>query len=283
MDYKFKKFKYILGSDCSNVAFSLTILAKWILFGVGTGIIVGLVATGFSYALAGVNSFRAAHSAVKFALPVAGLAIVFLYNYFHDENDTGTNMVISSIHSSSDIPFKMAPLIFISTVLTHLCGGSAGREGAAIQIGGSIANRMGKSLNLKENDHNIIVMCGMSAGFSALFGTPLAAAVFSLEVISVGIMHYAALVPCVIASYTAHFVASACGLEAECYNVGLIPQLTPILFAKALILGAVLGGVSIVLCLVLHKSEHTYKRRFSKTHTSESSPPAASLQPCLQS
>lgn len=263
---RFAKFKYIFESDCSNVAFSVVILVKWLVFGVGTGIIVGLVATGFSYALAGVNSFRAAHSAVKYALPLAGLVIVFLYSYFKDENDTGTNMVISSIHSSSDIPFKMAPLIFISTVLTHLCGGSAGREGAAIQIGGSIANRLGKSLSLKEHDHNIIVMCGMSAGFSALFGTPLAAAVFSLEVISVGIMHYAALVPCVIASFVAHFVADALGVEAECFNVGIIPQITPVLFTKMLVLGAVFGGVSIMLCLVLHKAEHTYKSYFKNPY-----------------
>lgn len=106
----------------------------------------------------------------------------------------GTNLVLSAIHSDEDLPLRMAPLIFISTLITHLFGGSAGREGAALQLGGSIGNGLGKLFRFDEKDKHIMIMCGMSAAFSALFGTPMAAAVFSMEVVSVGVMYYAALV-----------------------------------------------------------------------------------------
>ncbi len=101
-----------------------------------------------------------------------------------------------TIRSKDDVPLKSAPLIFISTALTHLTGGSAGREGAVIQLGGSIGNQLGRMLPLDEEDRHVMVMCGMSAAFAALFGTPMAAAVFALEVVSVGVMYYTALVPC---------------------------------------------------------------------------------------
>lgn len=107
-------------------------------------------------------------------------------------------MVLSTIHAETELPFKMAPLIFISTTLTHLFGGSAGREGAALQLGGSIGNQLGRWFRFDEKDRRIVVMCGMSAAFSAIFGTPIAAVVFAMEVVSVGVMYYAALVPCVL-------------------------------------------------------------------------------------
>ena len=112
-----------------------------------------------------------------------------------DKNDGGTNSGSFNIRSKDDVPLKSAPLIFVSRVLTHLTGGSAGREGAAIQLGGSIANQLGRWIHLDEEDRHVIVMCGMSAAFSALFGTPMAAAVFALEVVSVGVMYYTALMP----------------------------------------------------------------------------------------
>lgn len=111
-----------------------------------------------------------------YLLPVMGLIIVYLYEKF-GKDDGGTNQVLSTVRSQDDVPILSAPLIFISTALTHLAGGSAGREGAAIQLGGSIANQLGRWIHLDEEDRHVIVMCGMSAAFSALFGTPMAAAV----------------------------------------------------------------------------------------------------------
>jgi H+/Cl- antiporter ClcA len=197
---------------------------------------------------------------VIYFLPVGGLMIVALYRGCRNTSDKGTNAVVASIQESADIPFKMAPLIFISTTITQLVGGSAGREGAALQLGGSIAKRLGKLYNLNGDNQRTIVMCGMSAAFSALFGTPLAAAVFSMEVVSVGIMHYAALVPCVISSLTANLVAQFFQVPPEVFPVTQIPQVTALNLLKLLAFGAVVGGVSSLFCVVLHKAEHLYEK-----------------------
>ena len=240
--------------------YSAKILLKWLLIGTVVGLIVGAVSSAFGHALIYVNQLRAKLPWLLLLLPVGGLVIVFLYRFFKNTDDRGTNMVISSIHSSTDVPFKMAPLIFISTVITHLCGGSAGREGAAIQLGGSIANKLGKVIRLNDNDRRMIIMCGMSAGFSALFGTPLAAAIFSLEVISIGIMHYSALVPCVTASMVGHFVAAFLKVPPEVFPVTEIPAMDPLGFFKITVFAAAVGAVSILFCRCLHSAEHLYKK-----------------------
>lgn len=244
----------------TECCFSTKILLKWLLISTVIGLIVGCVSSVFGHVLVFVNQFRGQYPMMLFALPFGGLVIIFLYRFFKNTDDRGTNTVVSSIHSSTDIPFKMAPLIFISTVITHLCGGSAGREGAAIQLGGSIANKLGKGIKLSENDQRTIIMCGMSAGFSALFGTPMAAAVFSLEVISVGVMHYSALVPCVSASLIAHFVADFMKVPPETFPVADIPAITPVVFLKLVIFAALVGWVSILFCSVLHTGEKLYKK-----------------------
>ena len=235
-------------------------LFKWLILGGFIGVLIGGISTLFGHALLFAGSFREANKWVIMLLPVGGLVIVFLYHLLKNTGDKGTNMVISSIHSSTDIPFKMAPLIFITTFITHLCGGSSGREGAAIQLGGSISNMLGKVIGLNENDKRIIVMCGMSAGFSALFGTPMAAAIFSLEVISIGIMHYSALVPCVVSSMIAHFIAKYFGIKPEAFAITEIPAINIAAFLKILFFGALVGVVSILFCIILHKTEHAYKR-----------------------
>lgn len=236
-------------------------LGKWIVMGTITGSVVGLVGSAFALCLSAVNQLRAARPEILFFLPVSGILIVFLYRFFRNTHDTGTNMVIASLQSSTNISFQMAPLIFVSTVLTHLCGGSAGREGAALQIGGGLTNLLSNIpfLHFNEEDRKINVMCGMSAGFSALFGTPLAAAVFSLEVVRVGAMNYHALVPCVISAFTARFVAEWFGIGAEAFHVGEIPVPTPAAMLKCLILGAALAVVSVVFCLILHGCEYGYR------------------------
>lgn len=156
--------------------------------------LVGGDCTLFYFGMYVVTLTRTKNPWLIFLLPVSGILIVGCYRLLHDEKDTGTNLVLSAIHSDEDLPLRMAPLIFISTLITHLFGGSAGREGAALQLGGSIGNGLGKLFRFDEKDKHIMIMCGMSAAFSALFGTPMAAAVFSMEVVSVGVMYYAALV-----------------------------------------------------------------------------------------
>ncbi len=239
---------------------SLWYLLKWMLVSIGIGVIVGSVSSLFGHVLILVNHLREQYPFIIYTLPIGGLLIVALYRGCRNTSDKGTNTIVASIQESTDIPFRMAPLIFISTTITQLCGGSAGREGAALQLGGSIAKRLGRLYHLNEDSQRTIVMCGMSAGFSALFGTPLAAAVFSLEVVSVGIMHYSALVPCVIASLTAHFTAAFFQVPPEVFPVSAIPAATPLNLLKLVVFAAVAGGVSIAFCVLLHKAEHLYEK-----------------------
>ena len=239
---------------------SLPVLIKWLLIAGGIGAVVGAVASGFGHTLILANQLRADRPWLVLLLPVGGLVIVALYRGFRNSDDRGTNTIVASIQDGEEIPFRMAPLIFVSTAITQLCGGSAGREGAALQLGGSIAKKLGKLLRLNGDSQRIAVMCGMSAGFSALFGTPLAAAVFSMEVVSVGVMHYGALVPCVTASLIAHLVARLLQVPPEVFPVSDVPELTLLGFGKVLALGAVAALISIAFCVVLHKAEHWYEK-----------------------
>lgn len=181
-----KRLKEHLYYYSARISRDISNLIKWLVFAVITGCIVGAASTLFSFTLKAVTSYRKAHEWIFLLLPLSGLVIVFLYEKLGKE-DGGTNQVLSTVRSRDDVPILSAPLIFITTALTHLAGGSAGREGAAIQLGGSIANQLGRWIHLDEEDRHVIVMCGMSAAFSALFGTPMAAAVFALEVVSVGV------------------------------------------------------------------------------------------------
>ncbi len=247
--------------------FSVKVLIKWLIISTGIGGFIGSVSAIFGHMLIWANDYRGNNSWVILLLPFGGLLIVFSYRILNNAEDKGTNTIIFSIHSSGGIPFKVAPLIFASTFITHLCGGSAGREGAAIQLGGSIANQFGKLYNLNENNQRIIIMCGMSAGFSALFGTPMAAAIFSLEVISIGIMHYSALVPCVTSAMIAHFVAKYFEMPPEKFMVTGISQITPILFFKMVLFAGLAGVISILFCVALHWSGDIYKKVFKNPYT----------------
>ena len=173
----------------------MRLLIRWTFFSVFTGSIMGLIGVAFVYCIQSVTTLRTNFVWMPLTLPLGGLLIVWLYRISHDQNDKGTNMVLASLRSEAELPVQMAPMIFISTIITHLCGGSAGREGAALQLGGSVGNLLGRLFRLNERDIRVMILCGMSAAFSAIFRTPIAAAVFAMEVGCVGAMQYAALVP----------------------------------------------------------------------------------------
>lgn len=242
-----------------EISRDVTNLFKWLFLAIVTGGIVGAASTLFSFTLKSVTGFRKSHSWIFLLLPVMGLIIVFLYDKFGKE-DGGTNQVLSTVRSRDDVPLLSAPLIFVTTALTHLSGGSAGREGAAIQLGGSIANQLGRWIHLDEADRHVIVMCGMSAAFSALFGTPMAAAVFALEVVSVGVMYYTALMPCMIASLIASGFAAGMGITPESFHVVDIPVLTLETGLKMGIVAAGCAIVSILFCMVLNTTAHLYSK-----------------------
>lgn len=238
------------------------IFLKWLIFSLLSGALIGGAGTIFHYCMAWANNMRLLFPCLIMLLPAAGLLIVASYHVLHDEKDSGTNLVLAAIHSGKHIPLKMAPLIFISTIMTHLFGGSAGREGAALQLGGSIGNSLGRLLKFDEKDQHIMIMCGMSAAFSALFGTPMAASIFSMEVVSVGIMHYAALVPCVIASLTAKEVAEYFHVMPEQFLINELPDFSLSTAANIAILAILCAGISTMFCIMLHNGEKLYKKYF---------------------
>lgn len=244
----------------------LFIFSKWSLFSILSGIIIGGVGTLFYFCMTYATNTRGTYPWLIFFLPAAGLFIVGAYRFMHDEKDTGTNLVLSAIHSGKSIPLRMAPLIFISTVLTHLFGGSAGREGAALQLGGSIGNSLGRLFRFDEKDQHIMIMCGMSAAFSALFGTPMAAAIFSMEVVSVGIMHYAALVPCVISALIAHEIALHFGIMPEHFSITDLPDFSLKTAIIIVIFAVLCAGVSVFFCHSLRISEKLYRHFLPNTY-----------------
>ncbi len=251
-----------LGQSAKNAGTSI----KWVIFALLVGTIVGGIATAFHFSISIATMVREKNPWIIFLLPIGGLIIVRCYRMVRDEKELSTNSVLSAIHSNEKLPLKMAPLIFVSTVITHLFGGSAGREGAALQLGGSIGNGLGALFHFDDSDKHIMIMCGMSAAFAALFGTPMAAAIFSMEVISVGIMQYSALVPCVISSLAAFSVAQAFGVGQELFLVEQVPNLTILSAGKVSILAVICAVVSIAFCILLHQTEHLCKKVFKNPY-----------------
>ena len=229
-------------------------LLKWIALALVVGLVCGAVGVAFHFAVDFATEFRGGHPWVLYILPAAGLAIVGLYKLLKLPTNAGTNQVIEAIRTDDPVPISMAFLIFVSTVLTHLFGGSAGREGAALQIGGSIGNKIGRVVKLSEKDKHLITLCGMSAVFSALFGTPLTAAVFVLEVVSVGEIYYAGFVPCIVSALVAFALAQLCGVPPTGFTVAALPELAVLPIVKVALLGVLCAVLSMVFCIVMHKS-----------------------------
>lgn len=250
------------GDTKAGMKANIRYFIKWSVLALVIGSVAGAAGTIFSMGVSWATGFRLSHPSMLFFLPVSGLLIVWMYHTFHEEGNRGTNMVIDAISSNERVTPATGPLIFFSTILTHLGGGSSGREGAALQLGGSIGNSFGEWFKLDERDKKIAIMCGMSAVFSALFGTPVAAAIFSLEVVSIGVLYYAALVPCVFSSFLAVGIARTAGLEGEHFPVEMIPALDLKAVGLLVLLGILCAAVSILFCVLLHTAEHTYRKYF---------------------
>ncbi|WP_312061453.1 chloride channel protein [Anaerotignum sp.] len=244
--------------SCESV---FTIFLKWIVIGCVVGGIVGIIGITFHWLLEVATAFRMEHPKILWCLPFGGLAIVGLYHLLGIKKDRGTNFILVAVRQNEAVSLKMAPLIFISTIITHLFGGSAGREGAALQLGGSIASFLGRIINLNEKDERIITMCGMAAGFSSLFGTPLTAVIFSMEVITVGIMHYSAIVPATIAALVSSAMAQKLGFLPVTYALLGVPDgLNLKLVLSVGILGICCALASMLFCIVMDKTSGFYRR-----------------------
>ena len=235
-------------------------LLFWLVMAGIVGVVCGAAGGIFHIAVDEATTLRGHLPWLIYLLPFAGLIIVWTYRISGMENDSGTNQIIASVRSGKRPPLKLAPLIFLGSVITHLFGGSAGREGAALQIGGSLASGLGRLFKLGERSINVIVMCGMSGLFSALFGTPITAAVFSMEVVSVGIFHYSALFPGLLSAYVATGITRLMGIEPESYLLIGTPELGWLPMVQVGILSIVCAVLSILFCVIMHNSAHLYKK-----------------------
>lgn len=237
-------------------------LMKWLLISVFIGLFAGMVGVGFYYAIHFANDIRHKHSWLIYLLPVSGPVIVFLYHICKMDNDKGTNAVIDAVRGGKNLSVMSAPLIFITSTITHLFGGSAGKEGAALQIGGSIASAFAKLFRLDEKDRKTIIMCGMSAVFASIFGTPVTATVFAMEIANVGMIHLSAIVPCAISAIVGTKLAEVCMISPTRFEFTGMPEITAVSIFKVCILSVLCALLSVIFCTVMHKTHKLYEKLF---------------------
>ena len=215
------------------------------------GLTVGAIGAGFVRLFSLAVAFRAAHPFMMFLLPAVGALITFLYAKFYPK-DGGTNRIIRATRGERDVPHAVAPLILTSSILTQLVGGSAGREGVAVQFGSGVCSAIAALFHIESTARKrLYILCGMSAGFSAVFGTPLAAAIFAIEVATVGLMELSALFPCMMASLAAYFVSDALGVARETYDILERSPFTVLNLAKVFLLAFLCGLCAKGFCLAL--------------------------------
>ncbi len=235
-------------------------LVKW--FGVSyiTGMACGMLGSAFHIGVEKATEFRGEHPWMLFLLPVLGLVIVLIYKVARVEGQ-GTDKILEEVQTGNGLSLALVPAIFFSTILTHLGGGSAGREGAALQMGGAIGYHTGRILRLDDKDLRTATMTGMAAFFSALFGTPLAATVFAMGVISIGLIYHAAFIPCLISALIAYGVSRRFGIAPTRFSV-VAPGLSGMMLLRVAVLGILCALVSALFCYVLHGFEHRMARVF---------------------
>lgn len=245
-----------------HATYHMQMFMKWIVMALIMGFSCGLIGAVFRKSLDYVTDFSRINPWTIYLLPAAGLLIICSYQLCDNMDDKGTDSILQSARGESAARLCTAPLVFISTVLTHLCMGSSGREGAALQIGGGIGSFLGRRLHLESYEQQMAVMCGMSASFCALLGAPLTASVFAIEVAGVGTVFYAGLVPSVLASMTAMVTARFLGVSPFHFvAAGPQPQ-DPGMFVKIIALGMFIAVLSIIYCSTIHNARALYIRLF---------------------
>ena len=234
-------------------------LLKWGSLGILIGIVGGFLGAGFHHALSFVTQTRGQYPWVLYLLPLGGLLTLGIYRWLGLKNNRGTNEVIDAVLNDGYVNPAIAPAIFLSTAITHFLGGSAGREGAALQLGGASASLLGRLFHLKENEQAIVTMAGMAAVFSGLFGTPLTATLFTMEFASVGTIFSPALLPCYLSALTASQLSASLGTHPETFPLAAA-SLTLVSGIQLVALAILVGIVGILMCFTLHEGEHLAKR-----------------------
>jgi H+/Cl- antiporter ClcA len=217
------------------------------------GIMAGSASALLLWSLNVATVVREAHRSLVALLPVAGLAVGLMYRYLGTSVEAGNNLILDEVHDPQrTIPVRMTPLILIGTFVTHLFGGSAGREGTAIQTGASLADQLARPFRLSVEERRVLLMCGISAGFASVFGTPLAGAVFGLEVLMIGSVSYVALVPCFVAAFAGDLTTRAWHISHTAYRVVDVPAVSARGVLVAAVAGAVFGLVAMAFARTVH-------------------------------
>ena len=243
-------------------------LCRYILKAVALAVLVAALAGSasalFLFALDWATHTREANRWLIWGLPPVGFCVGWLYLKFGQHVEAGNNLLIDEIHDPKKVvPLRMAPLVLGGTVLSHLFGASVGREGTAVQMGGALADQLTRVFKLKQADRRMVLMAGISAGFASVFGTPLAGAVFALEVLAVGRMRLDALLPCVIAAVVADQVGLWWGVQHTAYVVGMLPHVTAWLLAAMVLAGALFGLTGKVFAVSTHALSAWMKQRIA--------------------
>lgn len=260
------KFFWLTKIKIKRIFLYAEVFIKWIIIASITGALGGFIGVAFNKSISYVTDLHQQYPELLFLMPILGLFIVLMYDKAKLSSDGGTNLILHSIRHLKGVPIVIAPMIFISTILTHLVGGSAGREGAALQLGGSIGAQVGRIFRLSQKDMNVAVMCGMGALFAALFGTPLTAAFFAMEVIAVGVLYYSAFLPCVVSSLVAFAISYIFKGFTIPYNAPKVPELSLVSVLQTGGLAILCAFISIIFCLIMKYTKEGFTKLFKNPY-----------------
>lgn len=241
---------------------TLVALGQWIGLGAVVGVFCGAASALFLFLLEEVTAYRTGHELIVYFLPLAGLVIGVLYARFGESIKAGNNLVIDTIHDEGpEIPLRMLPMVLVGTVLTHLFGGSAGREGTAVQMGASLSDFVSHRARLSRELRVQLLAAGVAGGFGSVFGTPIAGAVFGLEFVVLGRIEYRALVPALVASVVGDMTTRALGIGHTAYPAAPHVAISPLLCLQWLVFAVAIAVTSIVFIELTHFLRRQGERR----------------------
>lgn len=251
-------------SKSSEILQTVRYLLRWIPIATLVGIMGGTASAALLISLEWATYTRESHKWLIALLPLSGLLVGAMYKYMGSSVEAGNNLILDEIHDPKrTIPIRMTPLILIGTFMTHLFGGSAGREGTALQTGASLADQLGRPFRMDSRERRVLLMCGISAGFASVFGTPMAGAIFGLEVLAFGAIGYDAIAPCFLAAFVGDFTTLDWGVHHTLYRITNVPALHTFGLLWAAIAGAVFGLIGMSFAKTTHAISHLFKKHIT--------------------